>query len=104
MLEVLRSASCGVNSSIDEKMKAIDELEGKYSVRVLCEALNLPRGTYYNRKRRENTITSYEINDAEIKPLIEKIFMDSKRDSEESRFAISYRKSAIRSVKNESVA
>ena len=43
MLEVLRSASCGVNSSIDEKMKAIDELEGKYSVRVLCEALNLPR-------------------------------------------------------------
>ena len=79
MLEVLRSASCGVNSSIDEKMKAIDELEGKYSVRVLCEALNLPRGTYYNRKRRENTITSYEINDAEIKPLIEKIFMDSKK-------------------------
>ena len=79
MLEVLRSASCGVNSSIEEKMKAIDELEGKYSVRVLCEALNLPRGTYYNRKRRENTITSYEINDAEIKPLIEKIFMDSKK-------------------------
>ena len=29
MLEVLRSASCGVNLSIDEKMKAIDELEGK---------------------------------------------------------------------------
>ena len=46
---------------------------------MLCEALNLPRGTYYNRKRRENTITSYEIGDAEIKPLIEKIFMDSKK-------------------------
>ena len=46
---------------------------------MLCEALNLPRGTYYTRKRRENTITSYEIGDAEIKPLIEKIFMDSKK-------------------------
>lgn len=79
MLEVLRIASCGVNSSIDDKMEAIEKLEGKYSVRVLCEALKLPRGTYYNRKRRKNILSSYEISDAEIRPLIEKIFIDSKK-------------------------
>ena len=36
MLEVVRRASCGVNASIDEKMSAIKELEGQYSMHVLC--------------------------------------------------------------------
>ena len=44
----------------------------------LCDALSLPRGTYYNRKRREGQRTSYEINDEKLKPLIRQIFHDSK--------------------------
>lgn len=77
-LEVLGKCSCGVNASIDEKMAAFEKLQGQYSIHVLCEALNLPRGTYYNRKRKANIKTSYEKSDEEIKPLIEKIFYDSK--------------------------
>ena len=77
-LEVLGKCSCGVNASIDEKMATIEKLQGQYSIHVLCEALNLPRGTYYNRKRKANIKTSYEKSDEEIKPLIEKIFYDSK--------------------------
>ena len=53
-------------------------LEGQYSIHVLCESLNLPRGTYYNRKRKANRKMSYEKSDEEIKPLIKKIFYDSK--------------------------
>lgn len=78
-LEVLRQCPCGINASIDEKMAAIAALGSKYSIHVLCDALGLPRGTYYNRKRREGMLTSYELNDEAIKPLIEKIFLDSKR-------------------------
>ena len=67
-------------------MNAVDELirlyakqlSGRYSIHVLCEALNLPRGTYYNRKRREGQLTSYEISDIKLKPLVEQIFRDSK--------------------------
>lgn len=79
MLEVIQKASCGVNATIDEKMAAVKELEGQYSVHVLCEALNLSRGTYYNRKRRENFVTSYEKDDEVIKPIIKQIFYDSKK-------------------------
>ena len=43
---------CGVTASITEKVAEINRLEGKYSIHVLCEALQLPRGTYYNRKKR----------------------------------------------------
>lgn len=77
-LEVIRQCPCGVNASIDDKIAAINTLTGRYSVHVLCEALELPRGTYYNRKRREGQLTSYEISDTKLKPLIEQIFHDSK--------------------------
>lgn len=76
-LEVLRQYPCGINASIDDKMAAINALGKKYSVHVVCDALGLPRGTYYNRKRREGRLTSYELSDVEIKPLIEHIFHES---------------------------
>ena len=76
-LEVLRQCPCGINASIDDKMAAINALGKRYSVHVLCDALGLPRGTYYNRKRREGKMTTYEISDVEMKPLIEQIFRES---------------------------
>ncbi len=79
MPEVVRKASCGVNATIDDKMTAIKELEGQYSIHVLCEALNLPCGTYYNRKRREMTISQHEKDDEQLKPIIKQIFLDSKK-------------------------
>jgi len=77
-LEVLRQCPCGRNASIDEKVAAVNALRGRYSIHVLCNALSLPRGTYYNRKRRAGQRTSYEINDEKLKPLIRQIFHDSK--------------------------
>lgn len=77
-LEVVRQCPCGINASIDDKIGAINALSGRYSIRVLCEALNLPRGTYYNRKRRENQLTSCEIGDIELKLMVEQVFRESK--------------------------
>lgn len=77
-LEVLRQCPCGSKASIGEKVAAVNALCGRYSIHVLCDALSLPRGTYYNRKRREGQRTSYEINDEKLKPLIRQIFHDSK--------------------------
>ena len=77
IVEVLSICNCSVNASNDEKMAAIKPLEGQYSVHVLCEALQLPRGTYYNRKRRENNPTASELSDERIKPLIKQIFEQS---------------------------
>lgn len=53
IFEVMQKAPCGMDASIDEKIKVIDSLSDQYSIHVLCDALSLPRGTYYNRKRRE---------------------------------------------------
>ncbi len=78
-LEVMRQCPCGVHASIDDKMEAINALKNRYSVHVMCDALNLSRGTYYNRKRREQQMSKHDADDAEMKPLIQQIFYESKQ-------------------------
>ena len=75
--EVQSISKCSPNASHAEKVKAVDSLKGRYSVRILCDAVSLPTGSYYNRKRREAYATRYERNDERIKPLIKEIFENS---------------------------
>ena len=74
---MLARCSCGIYASIDDKIAAIEALEGEYSVHVLCEALHLSRGTYYNRKRRKGQLNTYEASDEELKPILEKLFHEN---------------------------
>ena len=69
---------CGVTSSITEKVAEIKRLEGRYSVHVLCEALQIPRGTYYNRKKKGDIPNRYELADKELSVMIREIFYHSK--------------------------
>ena len=77
ILEVQKLLESVPKTTNTEKVKAVDSLLGKYSIKVLCEAVKLPTGTYYNRKRREGKPTQYERNDEKLKPLIKEIFEKS---------------------------
>lgn len=46
MIEILKTVECNVHSPLQEKLCEIEKLHGKYSVHVLCDALNVPRGTF----------------------------------------------------------
>ena len=72
-----KELKCGVTASVTEKVAEIKRLEGKYSIHVLCEALQLPRGTYYNRIKRGDGPNRYEIADNELSILIREIFYES---------------------------
>lgn len=57
MIEILKTVECNAHSPLQEKLCEIEKLYGKYSVHVLCDALNIPRGTFYNhikRNKRDN--------------------------------------------------
>lgn len=59
MIEVLKMVDCTISSPLQEKLNVIETLHGKYSVHLLCDALEVARGTYYNhifRNKRDNTI------------------------------------------------
>ncbi len=80
MIEILQSASCTIDAPQKERYEAIKKLSGKYSTALLCKALNVPKGSYYNyilRNKNENTEAARRR--AEVTPIIEKIFNDSKQ-------------------------
>lgn len=57
-LEVIKEVGCSPNSPLQEKLVALEPLYGKYSVHLLCETMEVSRGTFYNhilRNKRDNT-------------------------------------------------
>ena len=57
IIDVLKKVNCTATSPLKEKLAALEHLHGQYSVHVLCDALDVARGTFYNhikRNLREN--------------------------------------------------
>ena len=58
IIEIIKKANILPNSSLKDKLYAAESISDNYSVHMLCEALDIPRGTYYNhilRNKRDNT-------------------------------------------------
>ena len=75
MVEVLREVHCNCHSPLREKLEELEFLHGKYSVHVLCEALNVPRGTFYNhilRGKHGNTVQAQRRE--ELKEAIKRVY------------------------------
>lgn len=80
IIEILQSIDCNANSPLDIKLSALEKLYGKYSVHVICDALKVARGTFYNhifRNKRENTWYAKRKEDLRIK--IQQIYDDSRQ-------------------------
>lgn len=80
IIEILQSVDCTVRSPLDEKLDALEQLYGKYSVHMLCDALKVPRGTFYNfilRNKRDNTWYSKRKEELRIK--IQEIYNENKQ-------------------------
>lgn len=76
-VQVLKTVDCTVSSPLQEKLKAMEALHGQFSVHTLCEALDVPRGTFYNhifRNKRDNTLAAKRRE--ELKVQIQKIYDD----------------------------
>lgn len=48
MVKILQSVDCTVFSPTKDKLRALESFYGQYEVHTLCEALDVPRGTFYN--------------------------------------------------------
>lgn len=78
MVEILKAVPCTVSSPRIEKYETIKELSSKYSISLLCETLDVPKGSYFNyllRNKNDNTLAAQKRK--ELKPVIEKIFHDN---------------------------
>lgn len=78
IIEILKASDCSVNDPLDVRLYALERLYGQYSVHMLCEALEVPRGTFYNhilRNKRDNTWYAKRREGLRIK--IQQVYDDS---------------------------
>lgn len=79
IIQILHGSPCIVNSPLDERIETIDKMVyEKYTVNMLCEALCVSKGTYYNRKLRgKNGYTEAVKKRERITPKIKEIYDES---------------------------
>ncbi len=78
IIEILQTVNCKVADPLETKLYCLDDLYGKYSVHMLCDALKVLRGTFYNhilRNKRDNTW--YAKRREENRAIIQRIYDDS---------------------------
>lgn len=78
IIEVLQKVDCNIESPLKTKLNELEKLYGQYSVHVLCDSLQVARGTFYNhifRNKRENN--SYQIRRTQLSEKILKIYNES---------------------------
>lgn len=80
IIAVLKSIPAIANATTQEKLAALEPLYGQFSVHVLCEALDVPRGTFYNHIRRNKRgNSSYAKHREELRVAIQKVFDESRQ-------------------------
>lgn len=78
IIEIMKKGGCSISDPLEIKLPALEALQGQYSVHMLCEALNVPRGTYYNYiLRNKRTHTWYAKRREELRLEIQRIYDDS---------------------------
>lgn len=77
-IEILKKVGCTATDPLAVKLPALEELQGQYSVHMLCEALVVSRGIYYNYIfRNKRTSTWYAKRREELRVEIQRIYDDS---------------------------
>lgn len=75
VLQLLREVSCGPSVPLRERLLVAEAMRGKYKDSVICEALGIANGTYYNflfRNKRDQT--SYAKHREDLCAEIRKIY------------------------------
>lgn len=77
IIQVINEANCLPSAPLKEKLFALESIYGNHSVRILCEALDVDRGTFYNHiLRNKKTNTWYAKQRELLRVAIQKAYDD----------------------------
>lgn len=75
---ILQTVNCTASAPLQQRLRELERLHGQYSVHVLCEALQVDRGTFYNHLlRNKKDATSYQFRRTELSELIREVYDES---------------------------
>lgn len=78
IIEILKRSPCPPSASLSERYAVIMELSNEYSETLLCDALSVAKGSYYNFKLRgKKGHTVYDLKKQKMTPVIEQIYNEN---------------------------
>ena len=78
IIDILKESPCTVSAPLRERYEVIKSLKGTYSETLLCDALNVSKGSYYNHIfRNKNDANQFIQKEREMTPIIEQIYNES---------------------------
>ncbi len=75
--QIFRESGCAPSSPLHIRIEAIRHLSENYSVHRLCQTLQVQRSTYYHRILRSPEKTQLQIEDEQLRPIIQDVFEKS---------------------------
>lgn len=79
IIDFLQEVNCTTYSTNVDKCKIVESKADKYGVKMMCAALKLDKGTYYNYANRGKHGRTFDVIKKEkLTPIIEDIFTESK--------------------------
>lgn len=78
IIDILKESPCTVSAPLRERYEVVKSLKGTYSETLLCDALNVSKGSYYNHIfRNKNDANQFIQKEREMTPIIEQIYNES---------------------------
>lgn len=80
IIEILQKAPCTATAPLEDRLYALDDLHDQYSVHMLCDALCVPRGTFYNYLlRSKRGCAWYDKRREELRQKIQTVYDDGRQ-------------------------
>ena len=80
ILQIINEAECLPTAPLQERLYALERIYGNHSVHILCEALKVDRGTFYNHILRNKKSNTWYAQQREILRIaIQKIYDESRQ-------------------------
>ena len=80
IIQIINEANCLPSAPLKERLYALEKIYGTHSVHVLCEALNVDRGTFYNHIfRNKKTNTMYAQQREVLRVAIQKVYDENRQ-------------------------
>lgn len=78
IIKILKTVNCNVHSDLIVRMNELEKLLGDYNKHVLCEALDVDRGSFYNHiKRNKRDDNSYKKRREYFSNLVRNLYYES---------------------------
>lgn len=80
IIQIINEANCLPSAPLKERLYALEQIYGTHSVHVLCEALNVDRGTFYNQIfRNKKTNSTYAQQREVLRIAIQKVYDENRQ-------------------------